>query len=63
MNIKATIFGLLFFISGGQLALAQSIDVENEIKQLSSKKWQWMSDKNADSLEVLFHDKAKFVHM
>ena len=63
MTIKATIFGLFFFMTGGQIALAQSINVENEIKELSSKKWQWMADKNADTLEILFHDKAKFVHM
>lgn len=41
-------------------ASAQS---ENEIIQLSAKKWQWMSDKNVDSLSVLFHDKSDFVHM
>lgn len=38
-------------------------NVEEEIKELSKKKWQWMADKNADKLAELFHDKAKFVHM
>ena len=38
-------------------------DLEEEIKALSTQKWQWMADKNADKLEALFHDKAKFVHM
>jgi len=38
-------------------------DIETEIKELSRQKWQWMADKNTDSLAVLFHDKAKFVHM
>ncbi|MBA4744511.1 MAG: nuclear transport factor 2 family protein [Muricauda sp.] len=41
---------------------AQS-DLEEEIKALSTQKWQWMADKDADRLEALFHDKAKFVHM
>lgn len=33
------------------------------IKDLSQKKWDWMSAKNADSLSVLFNDKCEFVHM
>lgn len=36
---------------------------EQKIIQLSKDKWQWMSDKNVDKLESLFHDKSKFVHM
>lgn len=36
---------------------------EQALIALSKKKWQWMSDKNADTLSKLFHDKAKFVHM
>lgn len=63
MNIKTTICGLLFFFTSGQIALAQSTEIEKEITALSQQKWQWMADKNADSLAVLFHDKAKFVHM
>ncbi len=63
MNIKTIIFGLLFFFTSGQIALGQSTEIEMEITALSKQKWQWMADKNADSLAVLFHDKAKFVHM
>jgi hypothetical protein len=63
MNIKATVFGILFVLIGGQATLAQSSGIEKEITELSKQKWQWMADKNADSLAVLFHDKAKFVHM
>ena len=63
MKIKTTIFGLLFFFTSGQIALAQSTEIEKEITALSQQKWQWMADKNVDSLAVLFHDKAKFVHM
>ena len=62
MNIKATIFGLLLFFVGGQIAFAQLTEIEKEITELSKKKWEWMADKKADSLAVLFHDKAKFVH-
>ncbi|WP_244923639.1 nuclear transport factor 2 family protein [Lutibacter oceani] len=46
-----------------QFSLAQDSKTVQEIKELSKSKWQWMADKNADSLAVLFHDKAKFVHM
>ena len=63
MKIKTILFGLLFFFTSGQIALAQSTEIEKEITALSQQKWQWMADKNADSLAVLFHDKAKFVHM
>jgi hypothetical protein len=36
---------------------------EQEIINLSKDKWQWMSDKNVDVLNNLFHEKAVFVHM
>lgn len=36
---------------------------QQELIDLSKKKWQWMADKNVDSLTVLFDDKAMFVHM
>ena len=36
---------------------------EQEIINLSKKKWDWMADKNVDSLKKLFDDKAMFVHM
>lgn len=62
MTIKKTIIGLFFTIISAPLAFAQT-STEQEIKDLSKKKWQWMADKNVDSLAVLFHDKAKFVHM
>lgn len=38
-------------------------NIEEEIKTLSKKKWQWMADKKVNTLAVLFHDNAKFVHM
>lgn len=36
---------------------------QQEIIDLSSQKWLWMSDKNVDALNNLFNDKAMFVHM
>jgi hypothetical protein len=36
---------------------------EQEIIKLSKTKWDWMADKNVDSLNVLFDAKAMFVHM
>jgi len=40
-----------------------SMTAEQEVINLSKQKWQWMADKNVDSLAVLFDKKAKFVHM
>src|SRR5690606_14510656 len=40
-----------------------STDAEQELKELSQKKWDWMADKAADSLAGLFHEDAEFVHM
>lgn len=36
---------------------------EQEIIDLSKEKWRWMSERKVDSLAVLFHEKAMFVHM
>lgn len=36
---------------------------EQEIINLSKDKWQWMSDKKADTLNNFFHEKAMFVHL
>ncbi|MBT8308010.1 MAG: nuclear transport factor 2 family protein [Maribacter sp.] len=60
---KKIILSLLVMLITGQVALAQSTDLEKEIRELSTQKWQWMADKDADKLADLFHDKAKFVHM
>jgi 4-carboxymuconolactone decarboxylase len=40
-----------------------STNAEQELINLSKKKWQWMADKKADTLANLFHEKAVFVHM
>jgi hypothetical protein len=36
---------------------------EQEVINLSKQKWDWMADKNVDSLKKLFDNKAMFVHM
>jgi len=36
---------------------------EQELLDLSRKKWRWMSERNVDSLGALFHREAVFVHM
>lgn len=38
-------------------------DSQKEIIELSKKKWQWMADKNVDSLNMLFDEKSAFIHM
>jgi 4-carboxymuconolactone decarboxylase len=42
---------------------AKSINAEQEIMDLSKNKWRWMAERNVDSLNLLFDEKAKFVHM
>ena len=56
-----------FFLS--QTLVAQKVQAVStpptldEIIPISKQKWQWMADKNTDSLQVIFHDKSVFVHM
>jgi hypothetical protein len=61
--MKTSIFGLFLVIICAQLSLAQNSAAEQEVINLSKEKWQWMADKNADTLDKLFHEKAVFVHM
>lgn len=60
--MKKWIIGCLFILAA-QFSFAQAQDTEQQIKELSKNKWQWMADKNVDKLASLFDDKAKFVHM
>ncbi len=60
--MKKTIIVLLILL-GSQWSFAQSSATEQQIKDLSKAKWQWMADKNVDKLASLFHDQSKFVHM
>jgi hypothetical protein len=71
--MKTSILGLFFLIMSAQYILAQQHDAntpaairtkaEQEIIDLSKDKWRWMSEKKADTLNNLFHEKAVFVHM
>ena len=67
--MKTTLLGLFLIIMGAQWSFAQNpvstnvTSTDQEIINLSKDKWQWMSDKNVDILNNLFHEKAVFVHM
>jgi hypothetical protein len=61
--MKTSILWLFIIILSPQMSFAQNSEVEQEIKDLSKAKWQWMADQDVDKLATLFHDKSKFVHM
>ena len=62
LNMKNLLCGILL-ISITAIGSAQETTIEQEITELSKKKWDWMATKNVKQLESLFHDKSKFVHM
>jgi uncharacterized protein DUF4440 len=41
----------------------QNVNWEPEIIDLSKEKWRWMSERNVETLDALFHEKSVFVHM
>jgi uncharacterized protein DUF4440 len=41
----------------------QNIKAEQEVIDLSKEKWRWMSERNVETLDALFHEKSVFVHM
>ena len=41
----------------------QNKSVEQEVIDLSKKKWHWMSECDMPALDALFHEKSVFVHM
>ena len=66
--MKLLLVGLFLLIISVQSSDAQQTNTkpsaaEQEIINLSKQKWQWMADKNVDSLNVLFDEKSVFVHM
>ena len=73
--MKLSILSLCFFIASVQLSNAQQPPSETiktadnntpeqqGVINLSKQKWDWMADKNVDSLSVLFDDKSMFIHM
>ncbi|MDT8886199.1 nuclear transport factor 2 family protein [Aquirufa regiilacus] len=60
--MKKLVFLLSILLVSISSSFAQTA-AEKELIQLSTDKWQWMSDKEVDKLEKLFDPKAKFVHM
>lgn len=75
MFMKALMMGLLVSViwvqsSFGQQPPTETIQTASDntpeqqrLIHLSKQKWDWMADKNVDSLDILFDDKAMFVHM
>jgi hypothetical protein len=71
--MKTKIIGLFLTIISVQTSYAQPTETittstsntpeQQEIIDLSKQKWDWMADKNADSLTMLFDDRSMFVHM
>lgn len=73
--MKKLIFALLFAITCFQFVDAQqppsgtiqtainNTPAQQELINISKKKWAWMSEKNVDSLSFLFDDKSMFIHM
>jgi|SRR5579872_43470 len=65
--MKVALLTLGVMIASLQWAQAQSTKPfspqEQELINLSRKKWDWMADKKVDTLAALFDDKAVFVHM
>jgi hypothetical protein len=67
-SVKLLILALSILTMSVQGAYAQQEatnddKTKQELVKLSKTKWQWMADKNVDSLNVLFHEEAVFVHM
>ncbi|HTB23899.1 MAG TPA: hypothetical protein VK711_00955, partial [Puia sp.] len=56
---------LILFIMSTYTIYAQQNNTpeQQELINLSKLKWEWMANKNVDSLNVLFADKSMFVHM
>lgn len=59
---------MLFAILIGAVAVTAQENVrhaprEQELIDLSDAKWKWMSEKDVEQLDSLFHDSAQFVHM
>ena len=58
-----TLLIAILTITLGASSFAQNATIEQEIKDLSKAKWEWMADKDVNKLADLFHDKSRFVHM
>lgn len=61
--MRTSIIGLFLVLISTQWSFSQNSATEQEIKDLSKMKWEWMADKNVEKLAALFHERSKFVHM
>lgn len=66
--MKTIIIVLGFFMASIQAINAQQQttfdeQTKHELINLSKQKWQWMAEKDVESLNELFHENAMFVHM
>ena len=66
--MKTIIIVLGFFMASIQAINAQQQttfdeQTKQELINLSKQKWQWMAEKDVNSLNELFHENAMFVHM
>lgn len=73
--MKVSILGLCLLIMSVHSFYAQQPPTETiktatnitpeqqAVINLSKHKWDWMADKNVDSLNVLFDEKSMFIHM
>ena len=71
--MKKVIIGIFLCVACIQLSHAQAnlptstaraaTNAEQELLDLSKAKWQWMSDKQVDTLNGLFDENCVFVHM
>jgi hypothetical protein len=41
----------------------QTSNSEQDVIALSKEKWRWMSERNMDTLDALFHEKSVYVHI
>jgi hypothetical protein len=41
----------------------KQVEAEQAVLNLSREKWRWMSERNVNALDTLFHEKSVFVHM
>ena len=71
--MKLSFAGLFLLIMSVQSSYAQPTETitttknptpeQQEVMNLSKQKWDWMANKNVDSLNALFDDSCMFVHM
>ena len=71
--MKVSILGLFLLIMSVQSSYQPPTETivtttnptpeQQRVMNLSKQKWNWMADKNVDSLNALFADSCMFVHM